>query len=178
MTNTVDLNELQRVMLQNQRNGVEHPHNPNQKISVTREGKIVQGDSVSHPPEVLSEVPQGTFANVTEQRPVHPKLPSNTLPVNRDGFNGFLYSIKDPFGQVYSMFLYFDGSYYQVKLVYPKIDKNYNIHDCHLYRDGRLCLNKSTNGGYASLEKAYAKSVIWAAGFTAYRQTGTFPFAK
>jgi hypothetical protein len=171
MSNQVDLNAL-RQELQNKRNGTS-----NQRIVVDSEGRITQGSSVSHPPQVLSEIPKETFASLVQSYRIHPKLPSNTLRRKYEGYNGYLYSFKDEFGQLYTMFLYHDGSYYQVKLVYPKFDNHsFNIHDCHIYKNRKLCLNKATNGGYHKLEDAYAKSVLWASGFTTYLRSGVFPF--
>ncbi|KAA9012841.1 hypothetical protein [Niallia endozanthoxylica] len=170
MSNQIDLNAL-REELKNNRDGYS-----NQRIVANSEGKILQGDYVSHPPEVLSEIPTETFASLPEGRPVHPKLPRNTIRTMKDGFNGYLYTINDEFGQTYTMFLYHDGTYYQVKLVYPQLNHSYNVHNCHLYPDRRLCLNQATNGGYHRLEDTYAKSVLWANGFTTYRKKGIFPF--
>lgn len=44
----------------------------------------------------------------------------------------------------------------------------------HLFRDGRICFGEY--GGIETLDAAYAKSVIWANGFTIFDRTGDDSF--
>jgi hypothetical protein len=73
------------------------------------------------------------------------------------------------------MWAFFDGSLYQVVLISPEVERQGDSHAQHLFRDGYLCL--SPHGGVRSLEHAYARSVLWANGYTAFRLTGQFPFS-
>ena len=103
---------------------------------------------------------------------VQQKLPSNTMEIEMDGLVCFVYQIKCELNQDYTLCLYFDGDYYQVKLVEPKLGTSYGAHSSHLYSDGRLCLSSTTNQGLKDLEQAYARSVLWATGFSFMRVKG------
>ncbi len=92
-----------------------------------------------------------------------------------DDVEGWLYDIVDECGEEYTLFVYHDGSMYQVKVVYPEVEGQYDPHHGHLYPDGTICL--SDEGGVSKLEYAYAKSVLWANGFTIFLQTEEFPFS-
>jgi hypothetical protein len=103
---------------------------------------------------------------------VRQKLPSNTVEVEIDGLVCFVYEIKCELEQDYTLCLYFDGEFYQVRLVEPKLGKDYGAHSSHLYGDGRLCLSSTTYQGLKDLEQAYARSVLWATGFSFMRVQG------
>jgi len=178
-TDIIDLNALRDLILENQRRGEALPARPPDKIFVDPQGRIIIGPHGEE--EVLSEVHQGVFAGLEERlerdrRIAARKLPPNTRFMVVDGVPGWMYTIRDQFGRPYTMFLYFDGSLYQVKVVFPEVEGKYDPHHGHLFRDGRICLGP--NGGLPSLEQAYAKSVIWATGFTVFQLTGHFPFSR
>lgn len=82
------------------------------------------------------------------------------------------------------MSAYFDGQEYQVRVLSPRIPEDVGltpdqlgIHECHLFPNGRICLNPPSNGAL-TLQDAFSKSVIWATGFTTYCEIGQFPFSK
>jgi hypothetical protein len=179
MSQPVDLNRLRELVLQNQAMGKDLPAERDKKVFVDRHGRIVLNPRTGEE-QVLSEVHQGVFAGLRERlardkEVAARKLPPNTEFLVVDGVPGWRYTIHDEFGQEYVMFLYFDGSLYQVKVVYPEVEGRYSPHHGHLFPDGRICFGEQ--GGLPTLEQAYAKSVLWANGFTVFRMTGKFPFS-
>jgi hypothetical protein len=123
----------------------------------------------------------GTFAAgftrvLRDQAVVEGKLPAETRYVSVDGARGWLYPVESELGDRYELFLYFDGSAYQVKVVSPDVEEGLSPHDCHLFPDGRVCLGDHAGGGMPTLEEAYARSVVWCNGFSVYLQRGRFPF--
>jgi len=102
-------------------------------------------------------------------------LPASTREVKVAGVRGFLFPVTSEAGDPYQLFVWFDGSGYQVKVVSPEVE-GCDAHVCHLFLGARLCLGPGAGGGQATLEGAYAKSVLWANGFSVWRRTGTFPF--
>ena len=78
-------------------------------------------------------------------------------------------------GDEFRLFLWFDGSGYQVKVVSPDVD-HHRSHACHLFADGRICLGGEAGGGLPTLVSAYARSVVWANGFSAFLRRGAFPY--
>jgi hypothetical protein len=179
----VDLNNLRALILHNQRDGHDLPAAPAQKVYVDRDGVIVLGaDGEAEDPRVLSEVHQGTFAGRTgrlrrEQETVAAKLPQNTRYCVVDNVPGWLYRITSELGDEYTLYLFHDGSGYQVKVVFPEVEGRYNPHDGHLFADGRICWGAPVGVGLKTLEQAYAKSVLWASGFSVFLRTGRFPFS-
>jgi len=170
MTQGVDLNELRTRVLQNQRRGQELPQVVQEKVLVTRQGKIVMGQEPGAGRE-LAEVHQGVFADLAErlrqdQRVAARKLPRDARYDIVDGFHGWWYDVVSELGDHYTLFLYFDGSQYMVKVVVPEVEGRYSPHDGHLYGDGRICFGN--DGGMPTLESAFAKSVLWANGFSLY----------
>lgn len=103
-------------------------------------------------------------------------LPSAARYLRVDGARGWLYPVTTEQGDRYRLFLYFDGSAYQVKVVEPPVEGRDDNHACHLFPTGLVCLGKDATGGMPTLASAYARSVLWANGFSAYLRTGTFPF--
>jgi len=107
---------------------------------------------------------------------VEGKLPAATRCLEVDGVRGWLYPVSSALGDAFELFLYFDGSAYQVKVVRPVVERRADPHACHLFGDGRICFGEPAEGGMPTLEAAYAKSVVWCSGFSAYARTGRFPF--
>ena len=108
---------------------------------------------------------------------VETSMPKNSRELKVNQVTGWSFEITCEFQKKYILFLYFDGSRYQVKCVFPEVEgKHYNIHEHHLFGDGRLCLDPTSQGA-PTIEYAYAKSVLWANGFSAFEMTGKFPFS-
>jgi hypothetical protein len=182
MSQQVDLNKLRQTILASQNKKEALPADKDRKVMVTKEGKIVAGgEAQGKSQKQLSEVHQGVFAHSrleAEKKIVKEKFPSNAQFVEVDGIRGWFYSFKDEFTRLYKMYAYFDGTAYQVKVVYPEVEGRYkSVHACHLYSDGRICFGNQYGGGLPSLEKAYAKSVLWANGFTIFENTKLYPFS-
>jgi hypothetical protein len=87
-----------------------------------------------------------------------------------------VYGIVTEQGDAYRLFLWFDGAAYQVKVVTPELDPDLDPEECHVFPGARLCLGLDDGGGMPTLEGAFARSVLWANGFSAWRRTGRFPF--
>lgn len=103
-------------------------------------------------------------------------LPGAARRVSAQGTTGWLYPVAAEAGDRFVLFLWFDGAAYQVKVVEPALDPAADPHACHLFPEGRLCLGGDAGGGMPTLEGAYARSVLWANGYAAWRRTGRFPF--
>lgn len=103
------------------------------------------------------------------------KLPSSTRYVAVDGVRGWLYPVSTELGDTFRLFLYFDGAGYQVRVVEPEVEGRYDPHASHVLPDGRLCLSDAYGGGVATLEAAYARSVVWCDGFSRFVRGDPFP---
>lgn len=79
-------------------------------------------------------------------------------------------------GDPYTLFAYNDGSQYQVMVVFPEVAGRLNPHEVHLYSNGCICFGEGV--GLPTLEQAFAKSVLWTAGFSAFARTGNFQFSN
>ncbi len=188
MSQTLDLNRIRDMMLNNQNRGDTFPASPSRKVVVTREGEIRPGNQLS-PDErgSSSEVPQEVFAMdrraAREARIVAQKLPANTVPVAFGGFRGWTYQIVPEFPgpqgrERFVFFLCHDGEAYQVYCLQPELEQHWRSpHTGHIYSDGRLCLGANFNSGAPLIESAYAKSVVWAEGIQVARHTKQFPFS-
>jgi len=115
-----------------------------------------------------------------DRQTVSRRLPRNTVEMTVSGVTGWRYKITCQLGNSYTMFIYFDKNHslYQVMVAFPEVAGHYNVHDAHLFGDGRICLDAANGGGMSNLEQAFAKSSLWANGFTIYQKTGRFPFSK
>jgi hypothetical protein len=103
-------------------------------------------------------------------------LPAGARHVTVQGTSGWVYAVVTEQGDAYRLFLWYDGAVYQVKVISPEIDRGENPEACHVFPGARLCLGAEDDGGMPTLESAYARSVLWANGFSAWRRTGQFPF--
>ncbi|HEU4382621.1 MAG TPA: hypothetical protein VFR85_03870 [Anaeromyxobacteraceae bacterium] len=103
-------------------------------------------------------------------------LPASARRVAVEGTSGWLYPLVTEQGDLFRMFLWFDGAAYQVKVVEPAVDRVSDPHACHLFPDARLCLGGDPGGGMPTLEGAFARSALWANGYAAWLRTGRFPF--
>lgn len=175
----VDLNALREQIQNNQQRGTARPTEERDKVYANPDGRIVRGTDVSGDREELSEIPQTVFAStearlVRDAETVARKLPADAQLLTVDGVSGWLYRIESELGDAYDMFVYYDGSQYQVKVVFPDVVGRYDPHYGHLYNDGRICFGSGV--GLSDLESAYAKSVLWATGFSVFLRNDTFPF--
>jgi len=143
-------------------------------VSMLRQ-RLFGSQAVTHVPPVAPVVrrPGGRLAR--DRAVVREKLPLGTKEISVAGTMGFVYQITDEFGESYTMVIYFDGSEYQVKVVAPEIEGHYGVAAAHVFSDGRLCLRPPA-GGMPTLAEAYAKSVLWATGFTVFRRKKVFPW--
>lgn len=183
MSEEVDLNLLRKTILANQREGVARPSEPDRKLFVSSEGKLVEGTRAQHDTRTLSEVPQETFAARldSDRETVRTKFPKDCFELAVEGGQiGWVYSITCEMGYHYTLFAYFDGNNYQVKVLEPKLEKKWQSpHTGHLFGDGRICFGGSYGNGMPRLEDAFAKSVLWANGISIARQNGhSFPFSE
>jgi len=103
-------------------------------------------------------------------------MPSNTRRlVTDEGVSGWVYSFYCAYGNKYTMFTYYDGSYYQVLVLEPEVEDRYrSAHTGHIFSTGRICFGTRYNNGRPTLQDAYAKSVLWATGMSSLMLTGTF----
>ena len=106
---------------------------------------------------------------------VEQSLPAATRRVVIDGVRGWVYPVTSEAGDRFQLFAWFDGVTYQVSVVSPDV-AGADPHSCHLFPDARICLAPEPGGGMPSLEGAYAKSVLWANGYSEYLRKGAFPF--
>ncbi len=103
------------------------------------------------------------------------KLPPTAREVVVEGLRGWLYSIRSTVGDEFELFLWFDGSAYQVRVVSPDVwARPELLHSCHVFHDARICFGRWEGGGMPTLEGAYAGSVAWANGYSTWRRTGRF----
>ena len=129
----------------------------------------------------LSEIQQAVFSAtvpraVQEEAVARSKMPPGTHPVAAGKVRGWLYDIWTELADHFQLFAYFDGCSYQVQVVSPKGEGSADPHRSHLLPDGRICLSSDFGAGMPSLESAFAKSVLWANGFSVFQRTGEFPF--
>jgi len=184
MAKQIDLNVLRDTVLANQQSGQMVPTKPSESILVTKKGEIVQASDVD-PIErrTFATVQQDTFHGRAEREieTVRKYMPANTQShITEEGIRGWIYTFYCSFDRPYTMFAYFDGSFYQVVVVSPIVEERFcNEHTGHIYRDGRICMGYDCNSGRRTLEDAYAKSVLWATGMSSMLLSGntTFPFS-
>ena len=177
------LDELAGRINANQTSGNAETRPPSQQVTVDNEAGIQFGDSPGNP-SGRTQLPDDTYSGLfgasrkdKDREAVKKKMPANTRAHQTDeGIEGWVYSFKCQIGDRYTMFLYFDGANYQVMVISPRVENYWaNPETGHIYSDGRICLSKRFGSGQPTLERAYAKSVVWATGFTAARR-GNMPF--
>lgn len=103
-------------------------------------------------------------------------LPASTRYLKVDGVRGWLFPVSTELGDAFRLFLYFDGAGYQVRVVEPEVEGRFDPHASHLLPDGRICLSDEAGAGMASLEAAYARSVVWCNGFSVFLRDAQFPY--
>jgi hypothetical protein len=118
-----------------------------------------------------------TYPNLVSDRQfAKNKMPRNTLEVVSHGCTGFKYDITCELKQDYELFAYFNGSRYRVMVIAPEVERGDLGHPSQVFPDGSLCL-EPTMTGCRTLQEAFAKSVLWANGYSIYAQTGEFPYS-
>ena len=177
----VDLDRLRTTLRTSRANDDLQPPTRARQIFVDSEGRIWLGDEMSLSDEPVSEVHQATFANLTMRQErdrivVETKLPKNTNFVKVGRTGGWHYAIRTELGDAFQLFAYWEGDSYQVKVVKPAVEGLGDPHKCHLFADGSICFGKEHRAGMPTLEAAYAKSVLWANGYSVFHRTGKFPF--
>jgi hypothetical protein len=104
-------------------------------------------------------------------------MPPGTRYCSDGEYDGWVYRVENEFGDVYLMFLWYDpaSSGYSVSLISPPLAGEVNVHNCHLYSDGTLCLRRG--GAYKDMGQAYARSVLWTRGASCYQRGYGFQFS-
>jgi hypothetical protein len=182
MSKYLDLNRLRDTVIENQNDSSSKPSGSLKKVFVDNEGKIHEGSSDTSNKPHLSEVPQDTFADrvANEKQIVRRYMPNNTKSLITDeGISGWVYSFTCEFGDNYIMFAYYDGNYYQVSVIEPKVEGKWNsAHTGHIFSSGKICFRNKFDSGLPSLQDAYSKSVLWATGLSVAKRTEHFPFSN
>ncbi len=177
---TIDLNELRDRILANQQSGQPRPASNSKRVFVDADGRLVPGEvAAQNPGREIAEVPQHVFAAsarlAEESAVVAQSFPRGTRLLEVDGHPGWLYSFTSELGDEFQLFVYYDQGLYFVQVVSPPIEGRFGAHDAHLYPNSVICLCQEV--GLPSLKEAYAKSVLWANGFSIFQRTGHFPFS-
>ena len=176
-----DLNEVRDRIKRAQRRGTPYPQAAKEKVTVDRQGGIRLGETAGTS-EVVSNVHHGTFAAAStrlrqDQQIAATKLPVNTVYVDEPDVRGWLYSIRTELDDDYTLFAYFDGTDYKVKLVAPDLEGSLPAHGGHLFSNGLICLDERKGSGQPTLEEAYSKSALWALGASYVQRGYKFPFS-
>jgi hypothetical protein len=171
MNQQIDLNALRDAVLQTQSQGRMQPTDEQKTILVSKEGKMIMaGNAGDEERRTMSRVQQDTFHGRPEREAltVQEFMPASTMHhTTPEGYQGWLYSFQCAYGITYSMFAFFDGSYYQVLVLEPKVEEKYrSAHRGHIFKDGHICFGTRYNSGRNTLKQAYAKSVLWATGIS------------
>ncbi|HUN35532.1 MAG TPA: hypothetical protein VMU95_26335 [Trebonia sp.] len=133
----------------------------------------------------LSMIPPDTFYADTaaeavrhrkERKFAEESMPEGTIYASDGTYDGWVYEVRNEFGDRYQLYLWWDPSNadYRVSLMEPSLGGSVDAHGCHLFSDGRLCLRHG--GGYAEMEHAYARSVLWTRGASLYMKGQGFQF--
>ena len=183
-----DLNRLRDNVHQTQEEGDEAPKgtkDPKKEFYADNEGRIVEGLNLT-PEEmkVYTKIQKKIFLGLfssrlsRDRKAVKKKLPANTKEVKpSDGMTGWIYRFQCELGKDFTMMVFFDGAFYQVQVLEPKLERKWhNPHTGHIFSSGLICLGADYDSGMPTLESAYAKSTLWATGISIALKTGKFPF--
>jgi len=179
-----DLNRIAETIRRNQEQGVRDPYDSEERLYADEDGNILFGNEAD--PSTyrrLTKITQETFygtssARLARERDfVRENMPSGTVHTTDGTYDGWAYSITNDFNDIYELFLWYDpASYrYKVSLISPQLAGTVGVHDCHLYTDGTLCLNRA--GGYKKMKAAYSRSVLWTLGASCYQRGLGFQFS-
>jgi hypothetical protein len=179
-----DLNRIAETIRRNQELERTDPSKQVDQIWTDPEGRILEGTLVDPASaQRLTRITQETFyagseARLAEERRiVREKMPSNTVYATDGTYEGWAYSITNEFNDTYELFLWYDptSGRYEVSLISPRLAGHVNVHECHLYANGTICLREKD--GYKKMERAYARSVLWTRGASCYRRGYGFQFS-
>jgi hypothetical protein len=180
-----DLNKIAATLRKNQQAGISAPSEPREQIFIDDKGDIFFGNQADRPSaERLSRVTQETFyasrlERLTQERAfAESNMPEGTAYASDGEFEGWTFEITNEFDDSYSMFLWFEpaSGTYKVSLVRPQLGGAVDMHECHIYKDGVICLKKEGGPGYSRMADAYARSALWTRGASCYRRGYGFQF--
>jgi hypothetical protein len=103
---------------------------------------------------------------------VSAKFPANTRPFSHAAISGWVYRFECGFGNTYVMCIYWSGGGYHVSVLSPEVEKVGQPHVRHLLTNAGLYLGTSPITDFIT---AYARSVLWATGYSSFRQCGVWP---
>ena len=115
MSRQVDLNEVRNRVMNNRQQGIDLPSSPNRAVYVDNGGNILTDPQIGEQRQ-LSQVPQKTFAAtlMQDRQIVAQKLPPSAQEMTVNGVTGWVYDITSEVGDAYTLFIFNDGSFYQV----------------------------------------------------------------
>jgi hypothetical protein len=185
LTFRVDLNKLRDALVDAQENGGQ-PTDPGKQIFVGREGELLMGNEATGT-ERVARVTSDTFYTAWPQSRqeqetefVRSNMPHNTVAQSDGTYDGWTFTIRNEFGDSYTLFMYYHPSYgvYRVALLDPHMEGGVvDAHGTHLWPDGHLCLTRQHGGsGYPTMAATYAKAAVWIRGASCYRRGYGFQF--
>jgi hypothetical protein len=180
----VDLNKLRDLVKRGQSQVGDKSIPTADEVVVDRGTIVLVNASAKHQSRTLTRIDTKTpFAGrlEDEQEVVDEKFPiGTTFLVSDEGVAGWLYGVTCELGAPYTFWTYLDDvdGYYKTKVLEPRIEEFWSDpHGGHVYvSSGRLCLDTRYNGGAPTLESAFARTVLWATGFSIAERGETFPF--
>lgn len=92
-------------------------------------------------------------------------FPHGTHKIEIQGVSGWVYEIFDTYGAKYTLFLFHDGTQYQVKVVFPEVERHFDRRSILLSDEGALYpglqSNSSREPGFSNVLDAFRESVLW-----------------
>lgn len=174
-----DLNKIAETIRRNQQAGRVDPSEPHEQIFIDDKGDILFGNQLEpSSASRLSRVTQETFyltaaeRFVKEREWVSTHMPNDTFHASDGEYEGWVFSITNEFDDTYKFFLWFDpkDGTYKTSLVAPELAGKVDIHACHLFADGMVCLKEDGGPGYPNMADTYARTALWARGASCYRR--------
>lgn len=188
MSDDSKLANIQDIVWENQRNDEALPDEKKKKLVADENGKIIVADDVASAGKKTTEIEQSPFESSDTQRQADdwgyarksmPNAERKSFNGKNGGeVNGILYAFRCERNNPYTMFAWYNGASYQVKVLEPRDIENHwkSAHSGHLFSDSRICFGANFGGGQPTLPKAYSKSALWASGFSVALETGVFPW--
>jgi len=167
----VDLNAIQRAVLEQQRNGGAKVADKDQ-LYADSNGEIVLGGE-GRDTSRMAKVEADTFfaRDLAMEARTVAKMPAS-YKVSDGTYEGYVYKITNAFNDTYELFIYYHDGYqvYRVALISPRLGGEVNAHGCHLWPDGTICLTPLQGSGYPSMEETYSKSALWTLGASLFQR--------
>ena len=94
-------------------------------------------------------------------------MPSNTMYVQQDGRDAFIFEKDTEVGIPFTIAVYYDPDEhgYCAQLVGPNVEDAWkDQHVGHLFRDGVICLGADRMRSRDTLREAFARSCLWSEG--------------